>query len=147
VRGLTFSLNGAYTDTQIDKVQVPPIGGLALTKNDITKFTPKFSSTLAANWVLPVRPFDSELVLNADYYHTSRFGAQVGRNFPGYDLVNARFSMNDLGGSNLSLAFAVRNLFKEKYFLSPSNLLLSFPTNTAYVGEQRMWTVEAKYRF
>ncbi|MDB5700918.1 MAG: TonB-dependent receptor [Sphingomonadales bacterium] len=146
-RGLTLSFNGAYTDTTIDRVQVPPIGGLTLTANDITKFTPKFSSTVAASWTLPVRPFGSEFVINGDYYHTSKFGAQVGRNFPGYDLFNARISLNDIGGSNLSLALAGRNLFNKKYFLSPSNILLSFPTNSAYVGEQRMWTLEAKYRF
>lgn len=145
--GLTFSFNGAFTDTNIDKVGVPPIGGLSLTKSDITRYTPRFAGTLAANWVLPVRPLDSELVLNTDWYHTAKFGVQNGRNFPGYDVVNARLALNEIGGSGLSLAVSARNLFNEKYFLSPSNLLAAFPTNSAYVGERRMWTLEAKYRF
>jgi iron complex outermembrane receptor protein len=147
VSGLTLSFNGAFTDTNVDKVSIPPIGGLALTKDDITKFTPKFSGTVAANWVVPVRPFDSEVVLNADYFHSDKFGATSGRDLPGYDLVNARLSLNDISGSNLSLAIAARNLFNEKYFISPSVLLLSFPTSSVYAGERRMWTLEAKYRF
>src|SRR3546814_11017907 len=65
------------------KVEVPPIGGLSLTRADITKYTPRFSSTLALSWVLPVRPFDSEVAFNTDYYHTEKFGAQNGQNLPG----------------------------------------------------------------
>src|SRR3546814_20272552 len=34
IAGLSFSFNGAYTDTNIDKVTVPPIGGLTLTKTE-----------------------------------------------------------------------------------------------------------------
>src|SRR3546814_818063 len=82
IAGLSFSFNGAYTDTNIDKVQVPPIGGLTLTRSQITRYAPRFSSTVAANWVLPVRPFDSELVLNSDWFHTSKFGAQYGKYLP-----------------------------------------------------------------
>src|SRR3546814_3957316 len=49
IAGLSFSFNGAYTDTNIDKVQVPPIGGLTLTRSQITRYAPRFSSTVAAN--------------------------------------------------------------------------------------------------
>src|SRR3546814_15675857 len=94
------------------------------------KYTPRFSSTLALSWVLPVRPFDSEVAFNTDYYHTEKFGAQNGQNLPGYDLVNARLALNAIAGSGFSLAFGVRNLFNEKYSISPSNLLGTFPTTT-----------------
>lgn len=145
--GFTLSLNGAYTDTNVDSVDVPPIGGLSLREADITRYAPKFASTLGANWVLPVRPFDSDMVINADWFHTSRFGVQYGRSLPGYDVVNARVALNDIGGSSVSLAFAVQNLFNEKYFTAASNLLPTFPANSVYTGDQRMWSLEAKVRF
>src|SRR3546814_11434217 len=84
----TTLCRAALTDTHVDKVEVPPIGGLSLTRADITKYTPRFSSTLALSWVLPVRPFDSEVAFNTDYYHTEKFGAQNGQNLPGYALLN-----------------------------------------------------------
>ena len=147
VAGLSFNVNAAYTDTNIKNVDVPPIGGLSLTEDQITVYAPKFSSTVAANWVAPYEPLGSELVFNADWFHTSTFGAQVGQNLPGYDVVNARIALNDIGGSNFSIAASILNLFNEKYFVAASNLLPSFPTNTAYTGDQRMWRLEAKYRF
>src|SRR3546814_9117532 len=63
------------------------------------KYTPRFSSTLALSWVLPVRPFDSEVAFNTDYYHTEKFGAQNGQNLPGYDLVNARLALTEIARS------------------------------------------------
>src|SRR3546814_746340 len=108
IAGLSFSFNGAYTDTNIDKVQVPPIGGLTLTRSQITRYAPRFSSTVAANWVLPVRPFDSELVLNSEWFHTSKFGAQYGKYLPAYDVVNARIGMTDIAGTNMRLAFSIQ---------------------------------------
>src|SRR3546814_9571578 len=97
---------------------------------------------VSANWCLPVRPFDSELVLNSDWFHTSKFGAQYGKYLPAYDVVNARIGMNDIAGTNLSLAFSIQNLFNEKYFTAASNLLPTFPSNTVYTGDQRRWRVE-----
>lgn len=145
--GLSFSANAAYTDTQVDKVSIPPIGGLRLTKADITKFSPKFSSTVGVNWMVPVEPFDSKFVISGDWFHTSKFGVQAGRSLPGYDLVNGRIALNEIGGGPVDVALLVRNLFNKNYFAAASNLLRTFPTNTAYVGDQRMWVLEAKYRF
>src|SRR3546814_8150020 len=99
IAGLSFSFNGAYTDTNIDKVQVPPIGGLTLTRSQITRYAPRFSRTVDANWVIPGRPFDSDVVLNSDGFHTSKFRAQYGQHLPDYAVGNARIGMKDMAGT------------------------------------------------
>jgi iron complex outermembrane receptor protein len=147
VDGLTLSLTGAYTDSRVDKVNIPPIGGLSLTKNDITLPTPRFAGTLGLNWVLPVHPLNGDLVFNADYFHTEKFGAQVGRFLPAYEVVNTRIAWNGIAGTRFDTAVYARNMFGEKYFLSPSNMLLSFPTNSVYAGERRTWGLEVQYSF
>src|SRR3546814_2669377 len=72
------------------------------------KYTSRFSSTLALSWVLPVRPLDSEVAFNTDYYHTEKFGAENGQNLPGYDLVNARLALDEIAGSGFRLALGDR---------------------------------------
>lgn len=113
-----------------------------------TSFPPSLpdASTLSVSWTAPVQPLGGSLMLNADYFHTDEFGAQVGRNLPGYDLVNARISLSEISGTGVSLALSAQNIFKERYFAAPSNLLSSFPTNTVYAGDRRSLTLEAKYR-
>src|SRR3546814_20929979 len=100
---------------------------------------------VSANWCLPVRPFDSELVLNSDWFHTSKFGAQYGKYLPAYDVVNAQIGMNDIAGTNLSLAFSIQHLSNEKYFPAASNLFQTFSCNTVNTGDQSCERVEAKH--
>src|SRR3546814_8900602 len=115
IAGLSFSFNGAYTDTNIDKVQVPPIGGLTLTRSQITRYAPRFSSTVAANWVLPVRPFDSALVLNSDWFNTSKFGAQYGKYLAAYDVRSEAHTSELLSLMRISSAvFCMKNIFISK---------------------------------
>src|SRR3546814_11284484 len=99
----TTLCRAALTDTHVDKVEVPPIGGLSLTRADITKYTPRFSSTLALSWVLPVRPFDSEVAFTTDSYHPETFGAQNGQHLPCYVLVTASLALNEIAATGLRL--------------------------------------------
>src|SRR3546814_17776650 len=55
IAGLSFSFNGAYTDTNIDKVQVPPIGGLTLTRSQITSYARSEERSVGKECVSTVR--------------------------------------------------------------------------------------------
>jgi iron complex outermembrane recepter protein len=126
---------------------VPPIGGLTLTKEQVTLPTPEFSGTAAVRYVLPLPTALGELAINADYFYTSEWDAQLGQAFPSYDLLNARLEWNTIAGSGINAALWVRNVLDEEYMTAPSNLLPSFPTSTAYYGDPRMYGVQLSYRF
>lgn len=142
---LTLSANGSYVDQEIDKLTVPPIGGLALTENQVTLPTPRFSGTLALRWELPVRPLDGDLIWNIDYYYTSEWDAQVGVELPSYEITNTRLDWNNISGSGVSVGAWARNLTDEEYATSPTVLIPAFPTSTVFFGEPRTFGVDVRY--
>src|SRR3546814_1738114 len=75
---------------------------------------------------------------------TVGFGGQNGKNLPGYTATNVRLDWNNVAGTGLDLGGYVRNLFGEHYYVSPSVLLLNFPTSSVYVGEPRTWGLMAR---
>lgn len=141
----SVSFNGAYTNQKVDKISLPP--GFTLRESEINQVTPTVAGTIGVSWTTPLRPLDGDVVLNGDLYMTDDFGGQQGEKFPGYSVTNVRLDWRDIGGSGLDLSAYVRNLFKEKYYTSPSVLLLTFPVSSVYVGEQQTWGLEARFRF
>src|SRR3546814_667037 len=113
---LNFSFTGAYTKSKVDRLSNPTLTGAALTLEQITLPSPKFSGTVAGSWTLPVRPMDGALSVRADFYHTSEFAAQYGVKLPGYDVTNARLDWEDIRGTGLDLSVFVRNLFDKEYY-------------------------------
>jgi iron complex outermembrane receptor protein len=144
---LRVSLNGAYNHARIDRVIVPNIAGLTLTKDQITLPTPTFAGGASLEWTLPVRLLQGSLVYTADYFYTEKFGAQFGNDLPGYELTNMRLDWRDIGGSKVSLGAYVRNLFQEQYFTGAVVLSPGFPVNTALLGDPRTFGVQARVEF
>lgn len=146
---LTVSFNGAVTKVKIDNVNLPENlpAGIAFARENINKFTPTFSGTLAVSWVLPFRPADADVVFDADLFTTADFGGQNGEKLPGYNLANAQLSWNGVAGTGLDLAVFLRNAANARYYSAASVLLKSFPISSAYRGEPRTWGVKARYSF
>lgn len=144
-RWLSFSFGAAYVVQKVDRVQ--PFGALMLTKDQVTLPTPKFSGTAAFRAILPARPFDGELALNADLYHTTKYDAQFGESLPGYNLVNTRLELSDIGGRGITFAGYVKNVFNKKYPIGPAVLLPSFPVSTAYYGDPRTYGIQLTFKF
>src|SRR3546814_109232 len=115
--------------------------------SDLNLPTPTFAGTVSLNWVLPFKLAEGDVVFNSDIYMTDDFGGQNGENLPGYTATNVRLDWNNVAGTGLDLGGYVRNLFGEHYYVSPSVLLLNFPTSSVYVGEPRTWGLMARYRF
>jgi iron complex outermembrane receptor protein len=146
VPDLTLSLNGAYTSSQVDAIYSPS-ASLVLSKSQITLPTPKLAGSAAARWILPVQPFNGNLVFNADIYSTGRFGVQDGVSFGGYSVTNARIDLLGVGGTNLDVGFYVKNMFNRVYLLAPCVELPTFPVSTGYLGEPQTFGFEARYTF
>ncbi|MDB6062728.1 MAG: TonB-dependent receptor [Verrucomicrobiaceae bacterium] len=147
VPSLTLTLSGAYTDQKVDKV-APPVGGLSLTKDQITLPSPKFSGSFAFAWTTPIHPLDGDVVVGGDYYHTEKFSGQGGNNLPGYSLANFRLDWKGIAKTQLDVAAYLKNAFDANYYSSPDVFLgEGFPVEVNLQGNPREWGVEAKYRF
>lgn len=147
VPNFTISLNGTYTHVKVDKLAVTSFPGLPFSPNLVNKYSPTYSGTLSANWIMPIHPLGGDLVANADLFVTDDFGGQQGEKLPGYHLVNARLDWKSAGDTGIDLGIYVKNLFKKEYFSAASVLLQSFPVNSVYAGEPRTWGLTARYRF
>jgi iron complex outermembrane receptor protein len=146
IPSLTFSLNGAYTNTEVSRVFSPtPL--VPITKSDITLPSPRFTGTVAMRWELPYHPLDGNLVFNADVFATSRFGAQGGIDFPGYHVADARLGWLGIAKSNFDVSLFVKNMFDKVYLISPVVLLPSFPVSTGVIGMPRTYGVDLRYSF
>lgn len=143
-RNLSFTNTLAYVKQTILSNTLPNIPGLQLPS--LTPASPKWSMTSSARWVLPVRPADGELVLNADYYQQSRF-YNGNDSFPAYENVNARLEWSGIGGSGLTAAAFVRNLFNDTYAYASSASSASLGIFTRSYNEPRMYGIELGYRF
>jgi iron complex outermembrane receptor protein len=86
------------------------------------------------------------VVLSADYYHSSKVQSSDAV-LPGYDLVNARFDLNGVAGSNLDLALFVRNVFDKDYLASSNVGSAALGTNSGFYGAPRTYGLEVRYRF
>lgn len=146
-RDLTIAFNGAYTHIKVDRITLPPVPGISFTANDVNRYSPSFSGTFSANWILPLHPADGDLVFNADLFMTADFGGQYGEKLPGYNLVNARFDWKNIARTGLDLGVFARNLTNERYFAAPDVLLKSFPVNSVAVGDPRTYGVVARLTF
>jgi iron complex outermembrane receptor protein len=144
---LRINLNGAYNHARIDKVIVPDIAGLTLTKDQITLPTPTFAGGATLAWTMPVHLLEGSFIYTADYFYTEKFGAQFGNDLPGYDLTNMRLDWKDIGGSRVTVGGYVRNLFQERYFTGAVVLSPGFPTNTALLGDPRTYGIVARVDF
>ncbi|WP_404476490.1 TonB-dependent receptor [Novosphingobium sp. BL-52-GroH] len=145
VHGLTFTMTGAWTSSEIDKVVAPVVPGLNVAEEGITLPTPAFAGSVAVNYTAPLG--FAELSVSADYFYTDKFGGSSGKNLPSYELANGRIDLRDIGGAGVDLGVFVRNIFEEKYFRSPAQFSPSFPVNVGYVGEPRTYGVSARFRF
>ena len=147
LEGLTITLNGAYNNVTIDSISSPSTTGLALTKNQITIPSPRFSGTAAFSYLAPFHPLQSDVLLSGDWYQTGSFGAQYGRSFPGYGVGNMRLEAKNIGGRGLDIALYAKNILDRAYLISPIVLLSSFPTNSGVYAEPRTYGIEARYSF
>jgi iron complex outermembrane recepter protein len=149
---LEVGFSGAYTDAEF-------------TDNDISLFgrdysygpvgdTPKKSGVAYVQVDVPTGSNFGEISLRSEVYaqseqYFSNAAASIapGTRLPGYELLNARLSWNEIMGSRLSAALFGKNLSDETYFVGGMTLAAALGHNAAAVGEPRTYGLELSYRY
>jgi iron complex outermembrane receptor protein len=147
IRSLSLTLSSAYTHAKVDSIAFPPTGGFSFSVGDVTLPSPRWTGGATVAWTLPVRPLNGAVTLSAEEFVTTKYGADFGRNLPGYDITNARLEWSDIGHQGLELSVYVRNLFQKNYLVGADVLSPAFPINSANFGEPRLFAVEVDYHF
>lgn len=138
--------NARYTGAETIAIGVPrtfgPFGDV-----------PKWSGSAFAelSWQMPDA---SSLSLRGDLYaqtkmqfrnYTPPQGADT--EIPGYALVNARLSWNQIKGTGISAAIYGQNLFDKQWYAGGIPTETSFGVNVAAPGRPRQYGVEVRYEF
>ncbi len=146
-RALSFNFGANFLEPKTTSFTAPPAISAYVTDQKIPfNFAADRTFTLGARLVLPVSADLGEIVLNADYYNTTKI-RYSGFLVPGYDLVNARIDWNDVAGSKFDLSLFARNVLNNKY-PNASNATGAFlGLTTVTYGPPRMVGLELRYRF
>jgi len=148
---LEFGFNAAYTDAEF-------------TDNEVTLFgvryvygpvgdTPRRSGVVYFDAGLPVADIGrinvrSELYAQSEqYFSNAAASIAPGTKLPGYALINARASWNEIMGGGFSVALFGKNLADREYFVGGMTLAAALGHNAAAVGEPRTYGLELAYRF
>jgi iron complex outermembrane receptor protein len=149
---LELGLSGAYTDAEF-------------TDNDITLFgkaysygpvgdTPKQSGVAYFQVSAPAVSNLGEIgfrgevyAQSAQYFSNAAASIAPGTRLPGYELINARLSWNEIMGSGFSAALFCKNLADKAYFVGGMTLAAALGHNAAAVGEPRTYGLELAYKF
>ncbi|MCP3730311.1 TonB-dependent receptor [Sphingomonas sp. MG17] len=151
-RFLELSGSVAYTDAKYTDYRDP------LTGADITSLpfalTPRWTYRVGAKVNLPSFEPEGDLSLAVDYYKTTKFlntdvtAILPGYVSPGYGLLGARLSYDNIAGSNIRLAVFGTNLTNEQYFVSGTPFYgAPFGLSGSVSGEPRQYGVEVGFKF
>ncbi|SCW84930.1 iron complex outermembrane recepter protein [Sphingobium faniae] len=116
--------------------------------------TPRWSGSGFVMLTLPTPEAIGKLNVRGDvfaqsHYYFSHLDNTVnpGTKLPGYALLNGRIELKEIGGSNLSAAFYMKNILNKKYYIGGVAFGTSIGYNTASPGLPRMFGAELSYNF
>lgn len=149
---LEISAHGSYVNAQYKKF-IDPISGKDISYLPFSQ-TPKWTYRIGADLTIPTPESVGELRLSADYsYQSEILGGETATIEPGYmldgrGLLNARVSLDRIGGTAVSVAAFARNLTNKEYFTAISPLYAApFGITRSVVGDPRTWGLEVSFRF
>jgi len=127
------------------------IGGSADLNNTDFPQINKDTAGLNAAYTIPLKGQGEELVVSGNlYYRSSKLGnATSGTNagYPGYTLLNARLDYTNIGGTNFSAGFWVRNI-TDKLYVAHRNDSTPLSGYDVYAyGDPRTFGLDLKYHF
>jgi iron complex outermembrane receptor protein len=144
MHGLTLSANGAYTDQELNG----PPAAIIITQNEgVTQPSPRFSGTVAVEYVAPFDVFGGVLIFSADDFYTGASRAQVGFQTKGYNIVNTKVDLRNIADKDVDLGFWIRNALNRTYISAPYVVISNFPLSSGAYGEPRMIGVNLTYHW
>lgn len=147
IPGLTLSAAGTFIDSKTNKYVIPALVQAFFPQGSIPLlFTPKQTYTAAVSYESMLGNL-GRLSVDAQYYHSGKVDF-YGYVAPSYDVINLRFDLNGVGGSNLDAGVFVRNLLDEDYVTAPALAsVAAIPANTVLFGTPRTYGLQIRYRF
>jgi iron complex outermembrane recepter protein len=143
---VSLGLNGSYThQAQTGTPEVP--AGFTGVIPPTNLAAPKWAGTAFIEYLLPLRPANSDVRLHVEYFATTKYEAQ---NYfvPGYALANATLAWSKIEGSNFDFSVWIRNITDRNYVIAPVVVdPTEFPVKTGDFGDPRTAGVTATYRF
>jgi iron complex outermembrane receptor protein len=152
VSWLDFGGNVAFTDGQYTKNEVNVFGDI----QHYSPFsdTPRWAGTAYVQLTLPVPQTVGALSVRGDVYTQSKFYFSSTNDtispftaIPQYALTSFRVALDNVAGSQLSLAATVRNAFNRVYYTGGLATGVITSINTVSPGEPRNFFIEARYKF
>ena len=169
-RWALFLTNRDEMDTTADLTNWLQVGGnvantnARYTKPDVSAFgqtiiygpygdTPRWAGTAFVQTKYKMDRF-AEVVFRADVYsQTAQYFSNTAATItpdtklPSYSLTNLRLDLNNLGQSNVSLGFFVRNLFDKIYYIGGEPIGSTFDLNIGIPGLPRTFGLECSIKF
>ena len=151
-REILFMLNYAYLDTEVTEATDP--FGNDVTDDFVFFAAPEHSGTLVMDWTLHQADW-GRTSLNLSYnYMDERNGGSRAENvergtfLPKYELLNARFSVNDIPalGGLINVGFWGKNILNEEYELTAVDNLPHVDRAVIW-GEPRTYGLDISYNY
>ncbi|WP_336971124.1 TonB-dependent receptor [Sphingobium aromaticiconvertens] len=146
-RTLSFDGGATFLNLKSRSITVPaallPYLGIAEVPFNLVA---KTTLTGGARWTLPLPESVGEGILSIDYYHSSKVRSSDNV-LPAYDLVNMRFDLKGVAGTNFDAGFLMRNVFNKKYLASSNVGSAPLGINSSFYGAPRTYGIELRYRF
>ncbi len=145
-----LDLSGSYSRTEPEYGQFIS-GGVDVAKVATFAGVPKDQMSLTARANLPTSGNLGQAAIQLGYYKQTSFYGQDSTDTqplgltPGYDIMNARFELNDIAGKPLNLAIFVNNLGNKKYLQFNYALQYSVGFASSLAAPPRMYGIELRY--
>jgi len=151
VRYITLSGSAAYVDVRVDKILLPANFQNYLTaagKSTAISIQgqPTWTANAGISGTLPSKVLGGDLSATLDFHHTDSV-RQVEVTVPGYNNVDLRVALDNVGGTNLGIAAYVRNLTNEVTYLGAGSSNFSLGSFSYLVGPPRTAGLQVSYQF
>lgn len=146
-----FTLGASYALTDAKYTSFVDVQTGAPITNRPFPFLAKHRLNLSANYVIPVSDTLGKLSLSANWAYSSSYSLSV---FPdplgvenGYNQLDLRADLTDLGTEGFSLGVFVNNATNEVYKIGGVPIFSVLGTTSVLYNEPRTWGIQARYRF
>jgi iron complex outermembrane receptor protein len=154
VEGLTLDLAYTYLDSKLISQTPTNAPGFNViygaNPGDPLPYTPKHKGSFSANYTLPLGRSIGNIVLGANYVHTSTAFVTEGSPYgtlPAYGLLNFNVDWNAIAGRPVDVSFFINNATNKLWETVVPGLYSAVGFESRNLGEPRMFGARLRVRF